>query len=100
MRVQTQSIHFDADAKLLDLIETRLQKLESFYDQIIDANVFLRLENTGQVQDKIVEVTLKVPREQLVAKGRDKKFEVALDEVIEALRRQIIKYKGKLKAHS
>lgn len=95
MRVQTQAIHFDADVKLVQLIEARIQRLEHFYNQILDATVFLKLENTGKVQDKIVEVKLSVPKEQLVAKGRHKKFEVALDEVVKALRKQLIRHKDK-----
>ena len=98
MKIETQSIHFTADEKLLALIEERLNKLEQFYDQILDAAVFLKLENNGKVQDKIVEIKLKVPKEQLVAKSSSKKFEVSLDQVVEALRKQLIKYKGKVSA--
>jgi putative sigma-54 modulation protein len=98
MKIETQSIHFTADEKLLALIEERLSKLEQFYDQILDAVVFLKLENNGKVQDKIVEIKLNVPKELLVAKGTSKKFEVSLDQVVEALRKQLIKYKGKVSA--
>jgi putative sigma-54 modulation protein len=77
MKIETQSIHFTADEKLLALIEERLSKL---------------------VQDKIVEIKLNVPKELLVAKGTSKKFEVSLDQVVEALRKQLIKYKGKVSA--
>ena len=96
MRVQTQSVHFKADEKLLILIEERLQKLEQFFDRIINASVTLRLEKNGKVQDKIVEIKISVPNEQLIAKDSNKKFEVALDGVIEALKRQLLKYKEKL----
>ncbi len=93
MRVQTQSIHFDADVKLIDFIEQRLSKLEKFYDQIIIADVKLRLENNGQVRDKVAEIILEVPGSTLVAKDSDKSFEVAIDSTIEALRRQLKKHK-------
>ena len=99
MKIETQSIHFTADERLLTLIEERLNKLEQFYDQILDATVYLKLENNGKVQDKIVEIKLKVPKEQLVAKGTSKKFEISLDQVVEALRKQLIKYKGKVSSH-
>lgn len=96
MRVQTKSIHFTADAQLLELIHERLQKLELFFDHIIEASVTLKLEKNGQVQDKIVEVKINVPGEQLVAKDTSKKFEVSLDAVVEALRKQIVRYKEKM----
>ena len=98
MKIQTQSVHFKADENLLALIEERLKKLELFFDRIIRANVTLKLENTGQVQDKIVEVQLHVPNDQLIAKEANKKFEVALDDVMEALRKQLLRYKEKNQA--
>ncbi len=99
MKIQTQSIRFNADQKLLELINERLEKLEQYYDNIIDAEVFLKLENTGQVQDKIVEVKLNVPKDKIVAKARSKKFEKSLDDAVEALKKQLLRYKGKISAH-
>jgi len=98
MKVQTQSIRFNADEKLLTLINERLAKLNQYYDKIIDASVVLKLENTGQIQDKIVDVQLKVPNERLVASGKSKKFEKSLDDVVAALKKQLIKYKEKQRA--
>jgi len=98
MKIQTQSVHFKADDQLLKLIDERLQKLELYFDRIIRATVTLKLEKNGQVQDKIVEVQLSVPNEQLIAKVSSKKFEIALDDVIEALRKQLLKYKEKNQA--
>ncbi|MFT5832822.1 MAG: putative sigma-54 modulation protein [Cognaticolwellia sp.] len=98
MKVQTQSIHFDADVKLTDFIEQRLEKLERFYDQIIMADVMLKLENSGQVRDKVAEIKLKVPGSVLIAKETDKSFEAAIDSSVEALRRQLIKHKERLRS--
>ena len=95
MEIQVQSVHFDADAKLLEFIDKKLQKLAIFYDRIISADVIMRLEKTGQVQDKVVEVKLNVPGSVLIAKETCKTFEEAMDTGVEALRRQIIKYKEK-----
>jgi putative sigma-54 modulation protein len=98
MKIQTQSIHFDADVKLTDFIEQKLEKLERFYDQIIMADVMLRLESNGQVRDKIAEIKLKVPGTVLIAKETEKSFEAAVDSSVEALRRQIIKYKERVRS--
>lgn len=95
MEIQIQSVHFDADAKLLEFIDKKLQKLGTFYDRIISADVILRLEKTGQVQDKIAELKLNVPGSVLIAKETCKTFEEAIDAGSEALKRQIIKYKEK-----
>ena len=45
MKLQIHSIHFDADVKLLDFIQKKADKLETFYEQIVDGEVFLRLNN-------------------------------------------------------
>lgn len=98
MKVQVQSVHFDADAKLIDFIQRKLDKLDTFYDRTIDAEVILRLNNEG-VQNKTVEIKLNVPGEQLFAQKTNGSFEAATDHCAEALRRQIKKHKEKLQAH-
>jgi len=97
MRVHTETVQFKADKKLLDFIEKKVAKLDQYFDRIIDANVFLKLENSGQVKDKIAEIKLTVPGETLIAKDSDKTFEVAIDAAVEALRRQLLKYKEKMR---
>ena len=67
MKINTTSIHFDADQKLIDYIEKKTTKLEQFFDRIIDAHVYLKLQNSGQVRDKIVEMKLMVPGDTLMA---------------------------------
>ena len=98
MKVQVQSIHFDADAKLIDFIQRKLDKLDTYYDRTIDAEVILRLNNEG-VENKTVEIKLNVPGDQLFANKTNGSFEAATDHCAEALRRQIQKHKDKLVAH-
>ncbi len=98
MKVQVQSIHFDADAKLIDFIQRKLDKLDTYYDRTIDAEVILRLNNEG-VENKTVEIKLNVPGDQLFANKTNGSFEAATDHCAEALRRQIKKHKDKLVAH-
>jgi putative sigma-54 modulation protein len=95
MKLQMHSIKFDADIKLLDFIQKKADKLETFYDRIIDGEVFLRLEKDDSRENKIVEIKLNLPGEQLFAKTKNKSFEAAADEAVEALRRQIKKFKEK-----
>ncbi len=95
MKVHTEAVQFKADQKLLAFIQRRLAKMERFFDQIIEARVTLRLENSGKIKDKIAEIHLKVPGETLFAKGTNKKFEAAVDDVSKALRKQLIRYKEK-----
>ena len=97
MKVYTETNHFSADKKLLDVIEQKLSKLDTFFDRIIEARVNLKLENSGQVKDKIVEVRLSVPGDVLVAKDTERTFEAAIDKAADVLKRQLIKYKEKMR---
>ena len=95
MRVKIQSIHFDADAKLLNFVETKVGKLNTYSNAIIDSEVFLRLDKSSNHENKIAEVKLLVPGNDLFAKRQCKTFEEATDQVVEALRRQLKKQKEK-----
>ena len=97
MKLQIHSIHFDADVKLLDFIQKKADKLETFYEQIVDGEVFLRLNNS-KVENKTVEIKLNLPGNQLFAKEEAKTFEEATDQATEALRRQLRKLKLKQSA--
>lgn len=95
MEIRTQAVNFDADAKLIEFIDKKLGKLDTFYDNIVSTDVFLKLEKTGQVQDKVAEIKIKVPGSTLVAKETCKSFEESIDLGASSLRRQLIKYKDK-----
>ncbi|HEX5002797.1 MAG TPA: ribosome-associated translation inhibitor RaiA [Bacteroidia bacterium] len=97
MKIKVQSIHFDADQKLLDFVQERADKLTHFFDQIIDGEVFLRLDKSATNDNKITEVRINTPGKILFAKEQCKTFEEAADNAFEALRRQITKHKEKLR---
>jgi putative sigma-54 modulation protein len=96
MKLQVQSIHFDADTKLIDFIQRKVDKLETFYDRLVDGEVFLRLNNEG-IDNKTVEIKLNVPGQQLFAVEKAKSFEAAADLATEALRNQLKKFKTRVK---
>ncbi len=94
MKLNVQSIHFDADRKLVEFIREKLLKLTQFTDGIHAAEVFLRLER----ENKVVEVRLSVPGNDLFARKQGKTFEEASIEAAEALRSQISKGKDRVRA--
>ena len=95
MSVTINNVGFSADDKLKEFIELKMGKLDKFYNRITKSAVYLKLENSGQVRDKIVEVTVSVPGKILVSKAEDKTFEGAMDECTTSLERQLKKYKEK-----
>lgn len=98
MKIQIQSLHFTADQKLLEFIGKKMNKLDQFYDRIIDSDVILSLDNlNAQVKDKVVVIRTKIPGSTLIAKEKAKVFEESVDLAIESLRRQLERYKSKIK---
>lgn len=100
MKLQMHSIHFDADQKLVDFIQKKTDKLDTFYDRIIDGEVFMRLDKGDARDNKVIEIKLNIPGNQLFAKEKSISFEAAADEAVEALRRQLKKYKEKQFSHN
>ncbi len=98
MRLQVHSIHFDADQKLIDFIQQRIDKLHTFYDRLVGGEVFLRLNNEG-INNKTVEIRITVPGRNLFAKEQARSFEAAVDLATEALRSQLDRFKTKVKSN-
>ncbi len=99
MKVNTQSVNFNADQKLINFIQKRLDKLDLFYDRVIKSDVFLKVENTSQKENKIFEVKVSVPGDSFVVKKQCKTFEEGADMAAASLERQLKKRKEKLRAH-
>ncbi len=97
MRLQINAVHFTADQSLLDFIQAKLNKLDTFHDRIIGGEVFLRLEgaDTNRVKEKIVEIRLNIPGKELFVKESDKSFESATDRVLDVLKDKLVRCKQK-----
>ncbi|MBI2279362.1 MAG: ribosome-associated translation inhibitor RaiA [Bacteroidetes bacterium] len=96
VNLKISSVHFDADKKLLEFVKERVDKLGNYYDKIIDGDVILKIDNNSTGENKIAEIKLSVPGNEIFAKKQCKSFEEATDNAVEALRRQLKKHKEKL----
>ena len=101
MNIKLHSIRFDADQKLLDFIDTKVNKLPTVYDDILGAEIFLRLnKDTAERENKLVEIKLDVKGQTVFAKKQCKTFEEATDLSIDALKKQLGKRKAKIEGSS
>jgi len=99
MNVNIQTVHFDADQKLVQYVNQKLEKLTQFHDRIINVDVFLKLDNVvHNIKDKIVEIRVRVPRSEFFVKSSSKSFEASFDEALESMVNQIKRKKEKLAA--
>lgn len=95
MNVQIQSVKFDADKKLVEFVNAKMTKLDRFAERATSADVILKLDKDHDKGNKIATITLHMPGEDLVAYHQSKAFEESVDEAIDALKRQLEKFKGK-----
>ncbi|HAD11270.1 MAG TPA: ribosome-associated translation inhibitor RaiA [Saprospirales bacterium] len=102
MKVSVQSIHFNADAKLIEFIEKKLMRLDRYFDKKrpIEAEVHLKLQDTGrQIQEKVIEIKLHVPGGWVIDKKTGRTFESAVTASTDTLKRQLLRHKGRVTTH-
>lgn len=99
MKVNIQTPNFTAKEELLMFLDKKLSKLEQFYDHIICADVFLKVLQTSDKENKSVEVLLSIPGDDIMVKKEGKKFEEAIDDTVKTLERQLKKRKQKQKVY-
>lgn len=94
MNVNIQTVHFNADSKLIDYVTKKLKKLGNFNDRIIEVNVFLKLDNVVHaIKDKIAEIRVHIPKHRFFVKSTSKSFEESFDDALETMVHQIKKKK-------
>jgi len=99
MKVNVQAVNFTVDGKLVEFIQERMDRLEKYYDKIVASDVFLKVEKTSDKENKIVEVKIHVPGDDLMVKKQCKTFEEAIELTAESLERLLVKRKEKINAH-
>jgi putative sigma-54 modulation protein len=99
MNVNIQTVHFDADRKLVTYVERKLSKLFQFHDRITKVDVYLKLDNVvHNIKDKVAEIKVHVPRYNFFVKSSSKSFEESFDEALDSVIMQIKRKKEKLAA--
>ena len=99
MNVNIQAVRFVADGKLVDFVKSKLQKLETFHDRIIQVDVFLKLDNVVHtIKDKVVEIRILVPKHEFFVKASSKSFEESFENALSSIVTQIIRKKEKQQA--
>lgn len=96
MDFKVNTVHFTADGKLVDFIHSKVKKLELIYDNIIASEVYLRIDKNETQENKIAEVKLLLPGNELFARKQSKSFEEAADLAVSALKKQVEKHKSKV----
>lgn len=99
MKVNVHAVNFTADRKLVDFVQDRMNKLEKYHDKIVSSDVFFKVENTSDKENKSVEIKIHVPGDDFIVKKQCKTFEEAVELAAESLERSVVKRKEKIRSH-
>ena len=99
MNINIQTVHFDADQKLLDFVHKKLDKLVSFHDRITKVEVFLKMESMAHaIKDKVVEIKIHIPKQDCFVKATAKTFQTSFDRAFDSITNQLKKKKQRIAA--
>lgn len=95
MKVEIQSVKFDADKKLVDFIQAKMNKMDRFVENALSSQVTLKIDKDDEQGNKVAVVKIDVAGGDLLTERRCKTFEEAIDQCLDAIKKQIDKYKEK-----
>ena len=95
MHVNFQSINFKADIKLIEFTQRRIEKISQFYDQIVDVYVYTKVENFSDKINKLVELKIGIPGDDVIVKKTAKTFEEAINSAADSAERVLKRRKEK-----
>lgn len=95
MKINIQSPSFHANDKLIDFAEDKVGKLSHYSERIMDAQVLLRVDKSDIRSNKLCEIKLSIPGNDLFASRQCHSFEEAILTAVEALKQQLITWKEK-----
>ncbi|HYD92013.1 MAG TPA: ribosome-associated translation inhibitor RaiA [Flavobacterium sp.] len=100
MKVNVHAVNFTVDRKLVVFVQDRLDKLEKYYDRVVNSDVFFKVDNTAAKQNKIAEIKVSVPGDEFIVKKQCKTFEEAVELAADSMERLLMKRKQKIRAYS
>ena len=95
MKIEIQSINFTPDGGLVDFVNKKVEKLTLLDDGVINTDVFLKIEKPESPENKITEIHVHSSNGEYFAKKQCNTFEESIDVSVKALRKQLLKSKGK-----
>ncbi len=99
MKIFVQSVNFNADKDLVEFVEKKVENLEKYYDKIVDSEVFLKVQQTSEKENKIVEVKINVPGDEFIVKKVCRTFEEGVAVAVDSLKRQLNRRKEKQRSY-
>jgi putative sigma-54 modulation protein len=97
MEIRIQAVNFDASEQLDAFIEKKVSKLQKFFDDILSAEVTLKVIKPESAKNKKAGILLNIKHGECFAEKESDTFEESVDECIKALEKQLVKVKEKIR---
>ena len=99
MKVNIQFLKMQTSEYMEGFVQKKLVKLSKRYDWIIKAEVTYKFENDPKGKGKICEIQLSLPGPRIFASSDEENYELATDNTIKDLEKQLKKRKSEMRPH-
>jgi len=96
MKINIQSPGFKVSRVLSGFINEKVSKLYNHYSEIISIDISLSVSNSDTKENKICEIRLAIPGNDILASAACKTFEEAVLSVVEIIKGRIKRKKSKI----
>lgn len=96
MNIKINAVKFKPDQKLEQFVNDKVGKLEKHFDGITSCEVILKVDKPESDGNKIAELQLALPKQNLFNSKQADSFEEAVLQAVDAMKVQLTKYKEKL----
>ncbi|WOK09485.1 HPF/RaiA family ribosome-associated protein [Imperialibacter roseus] len=93
MKTIIETPNFNAKDSLTDFVKLHVEKLETLSDQIVESRVFLKLDKFDNKENKVCEIKVSLPGNDLFASKHADSFEEAVTLSVDALKHQLKRWK-------
>lgn len=100
MKINIQSTSFHPSEKLIDFTNDKVQKLSQYSTRIMEARVVLKVDKSDDRSNKVCDIRLSIPGDDLFASRHAASFEEAVLETVEVMTHQLVKWKEKMEQNS
>jgi len=95
MQINLTGHHVDLTDSMRDYVNSKMEKIERHFDNVVDVNVILSVEKTRQK----AEATVHISGGNIYADDTQEDMYAAIDGLIDKLDRQVVKHKEKITNH-
>jgi putative sigma-54 modulation protein len=100
MNLKISGHHLEVTPALREYVVTKLEKVLRHFDQVIDGNVVLSVDNHKEKEKRQkVEINLHLKGKDIFIESADGDLYAAIDLMVDKLDRQVLRHKDRIQGH-